>query len=359
MKTATILTPRSLTQSPAMVFSIRRLGLFCFVALMFVSLSGCSTLSSLGLPFGSTANKMLKSAQHISDAPAQAIQTPSELFKQPLETYLIEIGDTIFVETVSFDSTIRLPGDQIVKPDGTISIGEFGSFDVVHKTIEQCKIEIQSIIENSVRNELEQEYQEERRQADLEKLLLEEETPDRPKLEIEEEDTAEEEADKIAAEQRAEARREREQRNNLERKIATRIKQNQISVRLVNWDSKRVYVLGEVNSPGFFGYTGNQTVLDAIVEAGGLTSKANHHKIIVSRPTPCGSCRIVMKVCYDQVVQLGDTSTNYQLLPGDRVFVPGLTFADDLKNSLSFGQDQNCPRCAPEQNGCTLATGCQ
>ena len=30
-----------------------------------------------------------------------------------------------------------------------------------------------------------------------------------------------------------------------------------------------------------------------------------------------------MRVCYQQIVQLGDASTNYQLQPGDRVFVPG------------------------------------
>ena len=44
---------------------------------------------------------------------------------------------------------------------------------------------------------------------------------------------------------------------------------------------------------------------------------------------------------------------------GDRVFIPGLTFVDDLKKSLSFNKDPNCPRCAPGQNGCSLATGCQ
>ena len=27
-------------------------------------------------------------------------------------------------------------------------------------------------------------------------------------------------------------------------------------------------------------------------------------------------------VCYQQITQLGDTTTNYQLQPGDRVFVP-------------------------------------
>ena len=313
--------------------------------------TGCSTLSSLGLPFSSSTNQILKSAKEISENPGLAIEAPRELAKQPLNTYLLEIGDTIFVEAISFDSTMRLPGDQVIQPDGSISLGEFGAFDAVHKTVQQCELEIQSIIESSIRNDLEQEFLDEQHQAVLEKELLDYEAPERPNLE-----TDAEEAEKAS---RLEARRAQEKRNNLDRKIALRIKQNQISVRLVNWDSKRIYVLGEVNSPGYFDYTGNQTVLDAIVEAGGLSTKANHHQVLVSRPTPSGSCRVVMKVCYDQVVQLGDTSTNYQLLPGDRVFVPSLTFFDDVKKTFSFNRDPDCPRCAPSQHGCDLATGCQ
>ncbi|MEM9942882.1 MAG: hypothetical protein AAF939_15060, partial [Planctomycetota bacterium] len=82
------------------------------------------------------------------------------------------------------------------------------------------------------------------------------------------------------------------------------------------------------------------------------------HQIIVSRPTDCGSCRIIAKICYDQIVQLGDSSTNYQLQPGDRVFVPSLTFMEDLRQTLSLGQDVSCPRCACPPVGCDLPQGC-
>ncbi|MFK7768410.1 MAG: SLBB domain-containing protein [Mariniblastus sp.] len=308
--------------------------------------SGCSTLSSLGLPFASSTNQIIKSARDISDAPGQALLMPSELTKLPLNSYVVEIGDTIFVEAVSFDANIRLPGDQIIKPDGTISIGEFGRFDAVNKTIEQIQMEVQSLIDEKVRSDLEQEFAEETaRERQLKQVA------DRPSVELDEGG----ENSEIAF---AEAR-EREGRLALELRKAEQIKKNKISVRLVNWESKKIYVLGEVNSPGYFAYLGNQTVLDAIVEAGGLTGKANHHQIIVARPTACGSCRIVMKVCYDQVVQLGDTSTNYQLMPGDRVFVPNLTFMDDLKKTLSLNRNPSCPRCAPCQQGCDLPTGCQ
>jgi len=35
-------------------------------------------------------------------------------------------------------------------------------------------------------------------------------------------------------------------------------------------------------------------------------------------------------VCYSDIVQLADTTTNYQLMPGDRLFVPGRGFFEDI-----------------------------
>ncbi len=94
-----------------------------------------------------------------------------------------------------------------------------------------------------------------------------------------------------------------------------------ITVRLLARPGKVFYVLGEVNAPGAFPITGHDTVLSAITQAGGLTRKASEQNIIVSRPTVPDGCRVVFPVCYTNIVQLGDTTTNYQLQTGDRVFV--------------------------------------
>lgn len=125
-----------------------------------------------------------------------------------------------------------------------------------------------------------------------------------------------------------------------------------ITVRLVDWQSKKFYVLGEVNSPGSYQLDGDENVLDALVEAGGISRSGNAHQIILTRPTAEGSCRIVLPICYHQIVQLGDAATNYQLQPGDRIFVPSLTFADDLKYSLFPGSEVPCPKCNGAQVGC-------
>lgn len=121
-----------------------------------------------------------------------------------------------------------------------------------------------------------------------------------------------------------------------------------VAVRLINRVSKVFYVLGEVNAPGAFPLSGRETALDAIVIAGGLTRKAKEDMIILSRPSTPESCRTVLPVCYPQIVQLGDTTTNYQLQAGDRIFVPSRGVLDDL-----FGRrKQGCPPCNAPQVSC-------
>ena len=298
---------------------------FCLLAIM---LTGCNTVGSLGLPVGGLSNRLSRTAKKISELPGQSIALPTELSQQPLASYLVEIGDTLFVEPVHFDSAIRLPGDQIVKPDGTISLGEFGNVHVHGKTIEQIQSEVQLSIDQKV-IELRRGEQQPTEQADDEVAWDYQDQNKSPNAEP-----------------------------TLEQRINREMDKNRVNVRLVNWDSKRFYVLGEVNSPGFFQFTGSEDVLYAITQAGGLSSKSNRHQIVVARPTSCGSCRVVMKVCYDEIVQLGDTSTNYKILPGDRVFVPCLSFLDDLRESLLPFIEKPCPRCAGRDTACRLPQGC-
>jgi polysaccharide biosynthesis/export protein len=110
-----------------------------------------------------------------------------------------------------------------------------------------------------------------------------------------------------------------------------------IVVRLITRDSKVFYVLGEVNAPGSFQLKGRETVLDALLAAGGLNSNASRKNIILVRPTAPDGCRIVLPVNYFAVVQLGDTATNYQIRAGDRVFVPTRSFSEDLVNFVDKG----------------------
>ena len=120
-----------------------------------------------------------------------------------------------------------------------------------------------------------------------------------------------------------------------------------INVRLVNPQSAVFYVLGEVSSPGSFPLVGRETVLDGILAAGGLTDKASQCNIILSRPSAPGGCRTVMAICYRHITQLGDTTTNFQLMPGDRVFVATRTLSESLLSCV-----QECPCCKGPQCAC-------
>lgn len=126
-----------------------------------------------------------------------------------------------------------------------------------------------------------------------------------------------------------------------------------VSVRISNRASKVYYVFGEVNAPGAFPISGRETALDGIVAAGGLNRRASENKIILSRPTQPEGCRIVHPICYPHIVQLGDTTTNYQLMPGDRIFVPSRTWQEDLFPSMDKptcickGQQVPCGKCDP------------
>jgi len=124
-----------------------------------------------------------------------------------------------------------------------------------------------------------------------------------------------------------------------------------ITVRLVTRVSKVYYVLGEVNAPGAFPLQGRETILDAILAAGGLNDKASRKFITLSRPTHPDGCRVVLPICYNEIVQLGDTSTNYQIAAGDRIYVPTRSHAD-------CGRKKVCPPCGRPQVPCPAPEGC-
>jgi len=128
-----------------------------------------------------------------------------------------------------------------------------------------------------------------------------------------------------------------------------------MNVRLVSRQSKVFYVLGEVNAPGAFPLQGRETVLDAVLAAGGVNNRAALKKITLSRPTPPNHCRAVLPVCYEEIVQLGDTSTNYQIQAGDRIFVPTRSMWDAMCQQSG---KKDCPPCGQSQVPCTATGEC-
>lgn len=97
----------------------------------------------------------------------------------------------------------------------------------------------------------------------------------------------------------------------------------EVAVRLANeTQSKNYYVIGTVTSQGSFPLRGGETVLQAILLAG-LRSNSLPEKAYLVRPSPPGHPFQVLKIDWVGIKERGDTTTNYQIFPGDRIVVPG------------------------------------
>lgn len=98
-----------------------------------------------------------------------------------------------------------------------------------------------------------------------------------------------------------------------------------VSVDVFSYNSKVYYVITE--GAGFgdniarFPVTGNETVLDAISQINGL-SRLSSKDIWIARPAPSGvGCDQILPVDIDAIMKGASTATNYQVMPGDRVFI--------------------------------------
>jgi polysaccharide export outer membrane protein len=107
----------------------------------------------------------------------------------------------------------------------------------------------------------------------------------------------------------------------IRRRLVDYVNSPEVYVDVAYFNSKIFYVLGQTQQTGRLPITGNETVLDGIVLAGGITNFADKNRIFLARPNPGGGCDQVFHIDYRAITECGDTRTNYQLLPGDRVVV--------------------------------------
>ncbi len=115
-------------------------------------------------------------------------------------------------------------------------------------------------------------------------------------------------------------------REAIERHLSQFLLRPQVSLDVLGYNSKVYYVIFDGGGYGQQIYrlpiTGNETVLDAIGLVNGLPAVSSKKHIWVARPSPCGSsCDQVLPVDWNAITQGGSTCTNYQLLPGDRIYV--------------------------------------
>jgi protein involved in polysaccharide export with SLBB domain len=151
----------------------------------------------------------------------------------------------------------QIRGEHLVRPDGTISLGLYGSVYVAGLTLEQVKAAVES-------------------------------------------------------------------------HLADKILDPEVSVDVYAYNSRVYYVIFDLAGSGEqvvpLPSTGNETVLDALSKVGGLTAVSSNRHIWVARPAPADlGCRQILPVNWEGIVRGGETATNYQILPGDRIYVQGNT----------------------------------
>ena len=116
-----------------------------------------------------------------------------------------------------------------------------------------------------------------------------------------------------------------EAKASIEQQLAKHLDDPQVVVDIFSYNSKRYYI---ITQGGGFGdnvvpqpITGNETVLDAIAAIGGI-SQVSSTKIWIARPAPNGvDCHQTLPVNWEDISRGASTATNYQLLPGDRLFI--------------------------------------
>jgi polysaccharide biosynthesis/export protein len=146
----------------------------------------------------------------------------------------------------------QIRGEHLVRPDGTVSLGSYGSVKVAGLTLREAKTAIESHL----------------------KLYLQ---------------------------------------------------QPEVVVDVLAYNSKVYYVVFDQGGAGQrifrLPITGNETVLDAISQVSGLSSVSDEKKIWLARPSREEEEDEVLPVDWKAVTTRGRSGTNYQLLPGDRVFI--------------------------------------
>lgn len=111
----------------------------------------------------------------------------------------------------------------------------------------------------------------------------------------------------------------------IEEHLSQFLEDPQVAVDIASFNSKVYYVIlqgaGQGDQVMRVPVTGNETVLDALSSVGGFTS-SQCKKMWIARPAPDGlGYDQVLPVDWVAITEGGSTSTNYQLMPGDRLFI--------------------------------------
>ena len=109
-------------------------------------------------------------------------------------------------------------------------------------------------------------------------------------------------------------------KESLTRRFKLYIENPIVSVTVMESNSYRVFVSGEVKTPGVYRIRSETSLLQIIPMAGGFTEWANQKKIMIIRKEEGKEKRFTVN--YKRIVEGEDASSNLILKPGDTIIVP-------------------------------------
>lgn len=218
-------------------------------------------------------------AKHFGAAPVllPLPNAPNEWSPVTLPSYVIRPPDVLLIELLpqfSKDENLKLKannigllnqpiyGQHLVRPDGTVELGVYGPVLIAGKTLQQAREEVGRVIHSRL----------DPKKATLEDVV------------------------------------------------------NNLKVDVLTYNSSVYYVITDGAGRGQqvyrFPVTGHETVLDAISNINGLPVDSSPKRIWVARKNPGQpGPDNMLPVDWKAISEMGVTTTNWQLMPGDRVFV--------------------------------------
>ncbi len=112
-----------------------------------------------------------------------------------------------------------------------------------------------------------------------------------------------------------------------------RFKAPEVYIMLKKFTGNKIIILGEVNYPGIYNYSGEMDLIEAIALAGYFTDKAHSGSVMIVRGNLTEKPKVI-RINLIKAITKGTSNSNILLQPNDVVFVPK-TFVANFHKFLS------------------------
>ena len=109
------------------------------------------------------------------------------------------------------------------------------------------------------------------------------------------------------------------------KKLAEVVPEVKVTADVTEFNNKSHYIITDGGGTGEqvveLPITGKETVLGVVARIGGLSDVSSKRKIWIARSTSNADKDQILPVDWNGITKDGKTKTNYQILPGDRLYI--------------------------------------